>query len=121
MEMPTNPFSVPTQLPDERGVFGDARLIRKGFLYRVIEIHSPIQAKLVYDGWWFRQTVKINGTSCWSQISWLTIERNAEFNLPEKVSAVPLSCKIEINFARGLQIKRFRIWFSDRLTYDEIL
>ena len=44
--MPTNPFSVPTELPDERGVFGEARLIRKGFLYRVIEIESPIRIGL---------------------------------------------------------------------------
>jgi hypothetical protein len=119
--MPTNPFSVPTELPDERGVFGEARLIRKGFLYRVIEIESPFHFQLVYDGWWFRQTVKINGLMAWSQISWLKIERDAEFDLPSEVSADPLRCKIEINFAKALLIRRFRIWIDNHLAYDEVL
>ncbi|MCP4778540.1 MAG: hypothetical protein GY880_30360, partial [Planctomycetaceae bacterium] len=56
--MPTNPFSIPNELPNERGVFGDARLIKKGFLYRVIEIEKPAAMRFIYDGWWFRQTIK---------------------------------------------------------------
>ena len=119
--MPTNPFSVPTELPDERGVFGEARLIRKGFLYRVIEIESPIRIQLIYNGWWFRQTVKINGLMAWSQISWLTIERDAEFDLPQEITPAPRRCKIEINFARALLIRRFRIWIDNDLSYDEVL
>ena len=110
IDMPTNPFSIPTELPDERGVFGDARLIRKGFLFRVIEFETPIPTRLVYDGWWFRQTIKINGDLAWSQISWLTIERNAEFDIQRPGSADLLPCAIEIDFARALVIKRFRIW-----------
>lgn len=121
IDMPTNPFSVPNELPNERGVFGDARLIKKGFLYRVIEIEKPIAMRFVYDGWWFRQTVKINDHMAWSQISWLTIERNAEFALPREFSATCLPCKIEIDFAKALLIQRFRIWIGDQLVYDEIL
>lgn len=119
--MPTNPFSIPRELPSERGVFGDARLIKKSFLYRVIELERPIPVRFVYNGWWFRQTVKISNHMAWSQISWLTIERNAEFEIPEVVSAGRLPCKIEIDFARALMIKRFRIWIDENLVYDEIL
>ena len=119
--MPTNPFSVPNELPDERGVFGHARLIKRGFLYRVIEIETPTDMRFVYDGWWFRQTVKISNHMAWSQISWLTIERNVEFELPAEVSAARSPCKIEIDFAKALMIKRFRIWINDQLVYDEVL
>ena len=119
--MPTNPFSVPNELPNERGVFGDARLIKKGFLYRVIEIEKPAVMRFVYNGWWFRQTIKISDYMAWSQISWLTIERNAEFALPQELFAHRLPCKIEIDFAKALLIKRFRIWIDDQLVYDEIL
>ena len=119
--MPTNPFSIPNELPNERGVFGDARLIKKGFLYRVIELEKPFAMRFVYDGWWFRQTVKLNDHMAWSQISWLTIERNAEFKLPQEVSADRSPCKIEINFSKALLIQRFRIWINTELVYDEIL
>ncbi len=119
--MPTNPFSVPNELPNERGVFGDARLIKKGFLYRVIEIEKPTFLRFIYDGWWFRQTVKISDHMAWSQISWLPIERNAEFRIPQEVSTTRLPCKFEIDFAKALLIKRFRIWIDDQLVYDEIL
>ena len=118
--MPTNPFSIPNELPNERGVFGDARLIKKGFLYRVIELEKPVAIRFVYDGWWFRQTIKLNDRMAWSQISWLTIERNAEFELPQEVSADHSSCKMEINFSKALFIKRFRIWINEELVYDEI-
>ena len=119
--MPTNPFSVPQELPNERGVFGEARLIKKGFLYRVIEIEKPVAMKFVYDGWWFRQTIKISDHMAWSQISWLTIERNADFEIPPAVSANRLPCRIEIDFAKALLIRRFRIWIDERLVYDEIV
>jgi hypothetical protein len=119
--MPTNPFSVPHELPEERGVYGDARLIRKGFLFRVIEIENPIHIRFVYDGWWFRQTIKINGHMAWSQISWLTIERKADFDLPPEISTIRLPCKMEIDFAKALLIRRFRLWVDHRLVYDEIL
>jgi hypothetical protein len=76
--------------------------------------------RFIYDGWWFRQTIKISGHMAWSQISWLTIERKAEFELPQEVSAHRLPCKIEIDFAKALLIKRFRIWIDDDLVYDEI-
>jgi len=118
--MPTNPFSTPNELPNERGVFGAARLIKKGFLYRVIEIEKPTAMRFVYNGWWFRQTIKISDYMAWSQISWLTIERNAEFALPQELFAHRLPCKIEINFANALLIKRFRIWIDEELVYDEI-
>tara|TARA_B110000495_G_C23014527_1_gene600588 strand:+ start:27 stop:386 length:360 start_codon:yes stop_codon:yes gene_type:complete len=118
--MTPNPFSSPTQIPTERGVFGDARLIKKGFLYRVVEFETPFRCQLIYNGWWFRQTITLNGHLAWSQISWLTIERNADFDVPEQASTHSSPGKIEIEFGRTLMIRRFRIWIDNRIVYDEV-
>lgn len=118
--MTPNPFSVPTYLENERGVFGDARLMKKGFLYRVIEFQNPFQCQLIYNGWWFRQTINLNGHLVWSQISWLTIQRNADFTVPEQATTGSIPGKIEIEFGRTLMIHRFRLWIDSRLVYDEI-
>lgn len=118
--MATNPFSVPSQISEDRGVFGNAKRLRGGFLYRVIEFETPFPCRLVYDGWWFRQTVKLNGIRAWSQISWLNIERTVEFAAPSSVDPSSAPVKIEIDFGRTLFIRRFRVWIDGMIVYDEI-
>jgi hypothetical protein len=115
-----NPFAVTNLPPSERGVFGDARRIRSSFLYRVIELGSPSYCRIVYDGWWFRQKVEIDGVLAWWRISWLTIQRRVEFRVPAEVNAKQPHGRIEIEFGRGLMIRRFRCWIDDSLVYDEI-
>ncbi len=116
----TNPFAVSTILPPQRGVFGEARRIRGGFLFRVIEFQSPLTTRMVYSGWWFRQKIEFDGQVVWFRISWLTILREAEFTLPSPIGSEPLPGKVEIEFGRGLMIRRFRVWISGQLAYDEI-
>ena len=116
----SNPFSPTSIVSNERGVFGSARLVRSWFLYRVIEIDSPLNIQLVYNGWWFRQKVEINGETSWFQISWLTIQRHVEFDIPSSVDPGQPSAAIEIEFGKALLIRRFRVWVSQQLVYDEI-
>ena len=87
----------------------------------MVEIRHPISAEFVYSGWWFRQTIEIDGIRLWSQISWLTIRNQAEFVLPESIDPQQRSGKIEINFSPGLRIRRFRIWIAEELVYDEVM
>jgi hypothetical protein len=117
--MATNPFSSPT-VTDERGVFGGAQRIQGGFLYRVIQIDAPVACRLRYDGWWFRQKIEIDGRLVWFRISWLTIHRRAEFLLPASVDPAQTPASIEIEFGRGLSIRRFRVWIGGQIAFDEI-
>lgn len=116
----TNPFAPPSSVTLERGVFGGARQKRSGFLYRVIDIDSPVQTQLVYSGWWFRQKLELDGLLVWFRISWLTITRQADFRLPASIDPDQSPGKLEIEFGRGLAIRRFRVWIQDQLIYDEI-
>ena len=118
--MDTNPFSAPNPVPDQRGVFGNARKLRTGFLFRVIEIDAPIPCRLVYDGWWFRQKIEVNGTIAWFQVSWLTIRRHVKFRIPKQVHPAEPQAAIEIDFGPSLMIRRFRLWVAEHLVYDEI-
>lgn len=123
-----NPYSVSPHSPLHRGAFGEhALLLRRGFLYRIIDIHEPFVGQLTYDGWWFRQTVQIGGRSQWFQISWLKIHTRFQFTLPAEIKVDPgwgdadnRLMSIEIGFSRGLTIRRFRIWLAGRILYDEI-
>lgn len=123
-----NPFSVCAHSPLYRGSFAEhGVLLRRGFLYRVIDIQEPFVGELTYNGWWFRQTVEINGQSQWFQISWLKIHSQLEFTLPAWIEVDPAwgeaenrRMSIEIGFSRGLTIRRFRIWLAGRILYDEI-
>lgn len=123
-----NPYYVSSREPAHRGAFAEhAVLLRSGFLYRVIDIQEPFVGQLAYDGWWFRQTVEINGRSQWFQISWLKIHTRLEFRLPADIPVDPAwgdadnrLMSIEIGFSRGLMIRRFRIWLAGRILYDEI-
>jgi len=123
-----NPFATSTQSTLEKGVFGGhAVLRRRGFLFRVVEFDSPFAATLIYSGWWFRQTVEIDARPCWFEISWLKIRSKLEFQLPSEIPLDPAwgdsgerSMSVEIEFSRGLLIRRFRIWLAGRILYDEI-
>ncbi len=116
-----NPYSVSTKTPLQTGFFGDHASRTEGaFLYRVVEISKPIATRFVYSGWWFRQTIDFDGLRVWSKISWLTIDRVVSFELPWEIDGQRRSGRVEIDFGRGLQIRRFRIWIGDDLVYDEV-
>ena len=76
--------------------------------------------RMVYSGWWFRQQIQFDGELVWFRISWLTILRHAEFVLPLHGGPKRLPGKVEIEFGRGLMIRRFRVWIGGQLAYDEI-
>lgn len=129
--MTVNPFSVSSAVEPRRGVFAeDATLVRRNFLYRVIEVNKPFKARLIYTGWWFRQMVELDGEPCWFQISWLSIRPKFEFELPTWVQVDPAwvdhnhstarQMNFELQLTRGLRIRRLRIWLAGRLIYDEI-
>ncbi len=123
-----NPFSAPASLPLKRGAFSNhAVLLRRSFLFRVIDIQEPFVGQLTYSGWRFRQIVEIDGRSCWFRISWLKIHSKFELTLPDSIAIDPMwgdpgnrSMSVEIGFSRGLTIRRFRIWLAGRILYDEI-
>lgn len=117
-----NPFSVGTTLTEQRGVFGDhARRVRGWFLYREIDFEEPFVGRFVYSGWWFRQTIEIDGIPLWRRISWVTIHRQAAFRVPPQLLGSAPEGRMEIDFSRGLLIRRFRIWIDGVVVYDEIL
>ncbi len=117
-----NPYSVTSKSALQTGFFGQHATRREAaFLYRVIEIRHPIEAELVYSGWWFRQTVDFAGHRVWGKISWLKIWPKVEFSLPEAVDPAGRDGRIEIDFTRGLRIRRFRVWIDEQLVYDEVV
>ncbi len=116
-----NPYSVTSAAPLQSGVFSDhARRLDGTFLYRVIQIENPFEAELVYSGWWFRQTIDVQHYRVWKKISWLTILSSVHFFFPKQVDPLERPGHIEIDFGRGLQIKRFRLWIDQELVYDEV-
>ncbi len=119
--MSSNPFQPRSEIMDDRGVFADhAVRHRAAFLYRVIDFESPIRTRLVYTGWWFRQAVYFDGQPAWYRISWTKIHTSLSFQIPESIDSAQRLGQIEINFNRGLMIRRFRVWFDARIVYDEI-
>jgi len=116
-----NPFDPSRILLDEKGVFADsAKLVERTLLYRVIDFEQPFAARLVYDGWWFRQMVTINGFRVWTRISWLRIHRRLEFSLPGEVDPDRRACRIDIEFGFGLSMRRFQVTVGGIVCYDEI-
>ncbi|MCG8653090.1 MAG: hypothetical protein MI861_24840 [Pirellulales bacterium] len=114
-----NPFAVTTDLGNERGVFGQARLLRSRFLYREIVLESPA-VKMIYTGWWFRQKITFDAEVVWFRISWLSMMRHAEFRLPASVDPAEPPGRVEISFDRRLAIRRFRLWIDEKIVYDEV-
>jgi hypothetical protein len=118
----TNPFAPATIIDEERGVFADGAIRRQAFfVHRKIEFTKPLECDLVYDGWWFRQVVKINGKTVWWRISWTTFYKQIEFNLPEEVDPKRSPCRIDIRFGQGLSIRRFQVTIAGQIAYDEIV
>lgn len=116
-----NPFDPSRILLDEKGVFADnARLVERTLLYRVIDFEQPFVGRFVYDGWWFRQVVTINGLRVWVRISWLRIHRRLEFVLPVELDPEQRPCRIDIEFGVGLSMRRFQITVGGMVCYDEI-
>lgn len=119
--MTENPFLPTTELPHERGVFSDhARLRRSAFLYRDIDFDGPLNARFVYTGWWFRQAVYLNGEAVWFRISWTRIDSSISFLVPPTIRSEGGVGQVEIDFTRGLTIRRFRVFIDGRNLYDEI-
>ncbi|KAA5543615.1 hypothetical protein FYK55_10410 [Roseiconus nitratireducens] len=117
----TNPYAVTTATAGQPGFFGEhAELVRGTFLYRVVQVSHPVRLRFVYSGWWFRQTIELDGHTVWGQISWMAIRRQAEFRLPVELDPQQRSGRMEIEFSRGLRIRRFRIWIDQTLIYDEV-
>jgi hypothetical protein len=116
-----NPFAPATILPDERGVFADDAIRQRGFfVYRVIEFRAPFSGTLVYDGWWFRQKVSIDGITLWWRISWVNFHKQIDFRLPPEIDAAQRPVRIVINFGRSLSIRRFQVIVDGMIAYDEI-
>ena len=125
-----NPYSATTNLTDHTGIFTDsAQLIRSAFLYRMIRLDDlPIRGAtgadgcvVTYSGWWFWQRVKVDAQIVWSQVSWVSLSRTIEFKFPpSREGDSTLQGGIEIDFAPGLRIKRFRLSVDGQVVFDEI-
>ncbi|KAA1259322.1 hypothetical protein LF1_18520 [Rubripirellula obstinata] len=120
-------------------MFGDAVLLKKTFLYRVIRFgeHRGLTPQkpdssmdLTYSGWWFVQRVHVNDLLVWWTISWRSIWPLIEIDLTKKLAqrdetgkrqtGLPKEIKIELDFTPGLRIRRFRVWLDQEIRYDEI-
>ena len=115
----TNPYESPRNGLAQRA-FGYARLIRSAFLFRVIEFDPPFIGQLQYSSWWWRQRIDINGHNVWFRISWLRIHRQANFVIPASLDPRQPNASIDIDFARGSVIRRFRFWIDGELVYEEL-
>jgi hypothetical protein len=118
----SNPFAPRVMLEEERGVYADGASLRRSyFVHREIEFTRPIAAVLVYDGWWFRQQVSIDGIVVWRRISWTTFHNRIEFELPAEIDPNRTPVRIDIRFGPGLGIRRFQVTFGGLVAYDEIV
>ena len=117
-----NPFATTSDgdFAERAVLLNGTKLIRSAFLYREIQFLSPFQGTLVYSGWWFRQVVQVQEQRVWFRISWWTFSRRIEFRIPVTICSTNPVTAIEIDFGRGLQIRRFRVWVAGQLAYDEI-
>ena len=130
-----NPYSAATNLTQQTGIFTDsAQLVRSAFLYRMIRLDDlPIHAVnhvagnhaagclIIYSGWWFWQRVKVDSRIVWSQVSWISLSRTIQFTIPPtREGDSPRQGGIEIDFAPGLRIKRFRLSVDGQVVFDEI-
>lgn len=118
--MDINPYAVDSDQKLSKGVFGNARRRRGGFLFRLIDVDAPVQLTVRYSGWWFVQRVRVNQKLCWWKISWLRIERHIEFGLPPDIDAQRRRLELDITLSPSLWIGRFQIRLGDQTVYDEI-
>ncbi len=118
---PINPFQPSSLLDHEPGVFADhAQRLDHGFLYRVIDLRSPLTLHFVYDAWWFWQRVYVNEVRIWSRISWLRIERSVDVVLPAEIDPEQRRFQVDVQFGPGLRFRRFQIVIGGIVEYDEI-
>ncbi len=115
-----NPYESPSHGTMSQRSHGEhARLIRSAFLYRVIEFDRPFVGRLTYSSWWWRQRVDINGQNVWFRISWLRIHRRIQFEIPKSPDRDSCMGEIEIEFSRGLKMRRFRLLIDADVVYEE--
>ena len=115
----TNPYFTPPNVDLPHSIFAeDARLTGTSFLFRKIEFQQPFQGTLVYSGWWFWQRIHVCEQRVWARVSWATIDRQIEFKMPDETGFE--HGRIEIDFSRGLMIRRFRVWMDDALVFEHI-
>lgn len=118
--MQNNPFRPSAEIDTEKGVTGTARLLRSGFLFRLIELNVPMPIRLRYSGWWFVQRIDVNGVRVWTKISWLNLSRQIQFVLPAEIDPARRPVNIEIDFRPGLLIRRFRVWVDGQMEFDQV-
>ena len=53
-------------------------------------------------------------------ISWAAILREIDFCVPGSEGTPQTDGRIEIEFSTGLRIRRFRVWLSGEIVFDEI-
>lgn len=115
-----NPYQPPQTQELLRGSFEDsAKLLRRGFLYRRIEMQTPFPCVVTYNGWNFLQRIFFNDVLVWKRISWVVIHKRAEFVLPAEVDPECRSGLLELAFGPGLRMRRFVLRIGDRVVYDE--
>lgn len=133
----SNPYQSPPSVIHKGVIYGDNALRRKGgFLYREIELSGPFTGILIYNGWWFLQRISLNGQRLWSQISWLTLQRTIDFQIPvSQEQGSPLAspsgeadsmitmhpARLQIDFDSRLKFRRFQLLIDEVSVYDEIV
>lgn len=116
-----NPYLASSNVAPKPGIYlNSAALCGSSFLFRSIQIERPFRHRLVYSGWWFLQKITINGQCVWSAISWLALKRTIAFPVPGQGSHDNAEGFIEIDFAPGLRIQRFRVWVDGEVVFDEV-
>lgn len=101
-------------------MFGDHAVLRgKGFLYREIELTGQFDGRLRYSGWWFVQRIYFSDQLLWHRITWISIAREVQFELPATDGQlVPVTLRIDCD-AR-LLFRRFQLSAGGTILYDEI-
>jgi len=115
----TNPYQSPPPIAEQRGYGDHAQLLRRGFLYRRIQLHAPLEAVFHYNGWNFLQRIFFDDHLVWWRISWLTIHRRAVFRLPRELDPEERAGEMEIHFSAGLRMQRFTLRIAGEVVYDE--
>ena len=118
--MTTNPYHPPDEVLElQRNATDVAKLVRGGFLYRKISISEPFECLLIYNGWNFLQRIFLDDVLVWKRISWIVIHRHAEFAIPNELYPPGGRGELQIEFGRGLRVRRFCIHLAGRLVYEE--
>ena len=116
-----NPYRASSNVLPEPGIYlNSAVLCGSSFLFRSIQIERPFSHRLVYSGWWLLQKITIDGQCVWSTVSWPALKRTISFTIPGPGLDFYADGFIEIDFAPGLRIRRFRVWIDGEIVFDEV-